>query len=198
MRELGIPRSTLSDLLTELRELGYLQLIDRRYAAGPRLIPLIHRGLAHRSTVLDGVRPVLEQIAAASGETAVYAIRVGDAIVSLDQAPSANPIRYVATLWEPFPLETTSPGMVFQAYDPDPPAHLAPVRERGYAVYAPGPTRPAAIAAPVRDPRGEIVAAIIVVGPLDRLVDPERVVWPALRDGIRRLEAGASGSADRH
>ena len=45
MRELSVPRSTLSDLLAELRDLGYLRVIDRRYAPGPRLIGLVHRGL---------------------------------------------------------------------------------------------------------------------------------------------------------
>jgi DNA-binding IclR family transcriptional regulator len=194
MRELGVPRSTLSDLLAELRDLGYLQIVDRRYVAGPRLIALIHRGLDHRTSVLAGVRPALEQVAAATGETAVYVIRAGDGIVSLDQAPGTNPIRYVATLWEPFGLETTAPGMVFQAFGPDPPPHLNEVREQGYAVYAPDPSRPVAIAGPVRDPRGEVVGSMVVVGPRDRLAAAPDAVWPALRDGIRRLEAADAGT----
>lgn len=192
MRELGIPRSTLSDILADLRELGYLNVVDRRWVAGPRLIALAHRGLAQRTGVLAGIQPTLQEIAAVTGETAVYAIRAGNSIISLEQAPSANPIRYMATLWEPYPLETTSPGMVFQAFDDDPPPHLAVVRERGYAFYNAGPDHPAAIAAPVRDPRGEIVGAVVVVGPPDRFADPERTIWPALRDGIRRLEAAGS------
>lgn len=195
LRELAIPRSTLSDILADLRESGFLQSVDRRWVAGPRLIALIHRGLAQRTGVLEGVRPTLREIAAATGETAVYAIRAGDSIISLEQAPSANPIRYVADLWEPYPLETTSPGMVFQAFDDPPPRRLAEVRRLGYAFYNAAPDRPAAIAAPVRDPRGEIAGAIVVIGPLERFADPERTIWPALREGIDRLQerSGRSG-----
>lgn len=198
VRELGIPRSTLSDILADLREAGYLQVVGRRWGAGPRLIALVHRGLAQRTGILSGIRPTLREIAAATGETAVYSIRAGDSIVSLEQAPSANPIRYVADLWEPYPLETTSPGIVFQAFEDPPPPQLAVVRERGYAVYNAGPDRPAAVAAPVRDPRGEIVGSIVVIGPLDRFADPQRTIWPALRDGIRRLEAGGNAQPAAH
>jgi DNA-binding IclR family transcriptional regulator len=198
MRDLGFPRSTLSDILADLRESGYLHVVGRRWVAGPRLIALVHRGLSQRTGILAGVRPTLREIAAATGETAVYTIRAGDAIVSLEQAPSANPIRYVAELWEPYPLETTSPGMVFQAYDDPPPAHLASVRKCGYAFYNAGPDRPAAVAAPVHDPRGAIVGAIVVIGPLDRFADPERTIWPALRDGIHRLEAGGDAQPATH
>ena len=134
MRELSVPRSTLSDLLAELRDLGYLRVIDRRYAPGPRLIGLVHRGLAHGGTILSAVMPVLERVARATGETSVYVVQAGDAVVALAQAPSANEIRYVATLWEPFGLETTAPGMVFRAFAPSAPPDLAAVRERGYAV----------------------------------------------------------------
>lgn len=174
-------------ILADLRELGYLHVVDRRWVAGPRLISLAHRGLSQRAGVLAGIRPTLQEIAAATDETAVYAIRAGDSIISLEQAPSADPIRYVASLWEPYPLETTSPGMVFQAFDEDPPPHLAVVRD-----YNVGPDHQAAIAAPVRDPRGDIVGAMIVIGRPDRFAEPERVIWAALRDGIRRLEAGGS------
>ncbi len=189
MRDLQIPRSTLSDLLGDLRDLGYLQIVDRRYVAGPRLIALIHRGLDHRTSVLVGLRPALAQVAAATGETAVYTIRVGDGIIALEEAPGANPIRYVAQLWEPFGLETTAPGIVFQAFGPDAPAHLQEVRDRGYAVYAPDENRTVAIAGPVRDPRGEVVGSMVVVGPHDRLGGAEHDAWVALRDGIRSLEA---------
>ena len=133
MRDLRLPRSTLSDILAELRALGYLQAVDRRYAAGPRLVALIHRGLAPGTRALAGLRPVLDQVASMTGETSVYTIRAGDGIVALDQSPGTDPIRYVATLWEPFPLESTAPGMLFQAFATQPP-HLAHVREQGYAI----------------------------------------------------------------
>jgi DNA-binding IclR family transcriptional regulator len=195
MRALGIPRSTLSDLLAELRELGYVQVMDRRYAAGPRLVSLIHRRLARGTRVLSGVQKVLDQIALSTGETSVYAIDAGAAVVALAQSPGTDPIRYVATLWEPFPLDETAPGMLFQAHGPNPPRHLAEVREQGFAVWAPDQSRPAAIAMPVHDSDGAMVGALVVIGPKDRLSTRERLIRDALRLGVARLEAGDPGGA---
>jgi len=197
MRDLRVPRSTLSDLLVELRQLGYIQVVDRRFAAGPRLVSLIHRGLAHGTRVLAGVRPVLDQIATATGETSVYVIQAGDGVVALDQSPGTDPIRYVATLWEPFPLDETSPGMLFQAFGPNPPADLAPVREQGYAVYAPDQSRPATVAMPVRTPDGEMVGALVVVGPKDRLAARQELACDALRVGVARLESDSRDVSGR-
>lgn len=195
MRDLMIPRSTLSDILAELRALGYLRVLDRRYAAGPRLVSLIHRGLAPGTRVLAGLRPILDQIASMTGETSVYTIKAGDGVVALDQSPGTDPIRYVATLWEPFPLEVTAPGMLFQAFGPEPAPDLLYVREQGFAVYAPDPSRPAAVAMPVRRPDGGLVGALVVIGPKDRLATREELVLDALRIGVARLEQHDSDTA---
>lgn len=187
MRALGISRSTLSDLLAALRGLGYLQDHDRRWAPGPRLVTLVHRGMAQQTALLSGIHPVLERLAGASGETAAYVIRVGETTIAVDQAPSPNPIRFVATIGEPFPIEVTTPGIVFRAFDPDEPPELEHVRRRGYAVQDRGPGRSAGIAAPVRSPAGLVIGTIGVVGPPERLRDAETRIWPLLRSAVAEL-----------
>jgi DNA-binding IclR family transcriptional regulator len=47
MRELGVQRSTLSDSLSELRDLGYVAVRDRRYLPGARLLTFVRRAGLH-------------------------------------------------------------------------------------------------------------------------------------------------------
>ena len=81
----------MSDLLAELRALGYLRVVDRRYTPGPRLISLIHLGLAQGSGTLAGVQSVLDDMAGETGETAAYAISAGDSIVTIAESPGTHP-----------------------------------------------------------------------------------------------------------
>jgi len=73
------------------------------------------------------------------------------------------------------------------------------VRERGYATNL-GEFRPnvAGIAAPVIDPRGKVVAAVGIAGPLDRL-RPARIrqLAPAVIDAARAI-SGALGARIGH
>src|SRR3954465_7993323 len=103
MRDLGAQRSTLSDSLAELRDLGYVAVRDRRYLPGARLLTFVRRAALH-GDLAGGVRPSLEALAAATGETAVWVMEDGGqidspgAVVSIDQVESPQAIRYVADI----------------------------------------------------------------------------------------------------
>ena len=208
MRELGVQRSTLSDSLAELRDLGYVAIRDRRYLPGARLLTFVRRASAH-GDLSAGIRPSLEALANATGETAVWVMEDGGhaetpgVVVSVDQVESAHPIRYVADIGVPFTMHGTAAGHAFLAFtersahslsegngfDPDElDRELARARERGFALKVDA-ARSTAIAAPVRDVHGALMGVISIVGPTDRLGDAETRVWPLLAEEIGRLSA---------
>lgn len=210
MRELGVQRSTLSDSLAELRDLGYVSVRERRYLPGARLLTFVRRAALH-GDLSAGIRPSLEALAEATGETAVYVMEDGDDgetpghVVSMDQVESRHAIRYVADIGVPFPMESTAAGHAFLAFthrsahalargaangfDADAlDLELERVRERGFALVGDA-ARSTAIAAPVRDVHGSVVGVISIVGPTERLVGAEAQVWTLLEQELRRLSA---------
>jgi DNA-binding IclR family transcriptional regulator len=191
MRELHVQRSTLSDSLAELRDLGYVTVRDRRYLPGARLLTFVRRAGLH-GDLAAGVRPTLAAIAEATGETACWVIEDGGSVVTVDQVESAQPIRYVGDVGVPYPMRSTAAGKAFLAFTEHPPgAHddeLERVRERGFAMKIDA-SRQTAIAAPVHDQHGALMGVISVVGPTDRLTDAETRVWPLIVAEISRLSA---------
>jgi IclR family acetate operon transcriptional repressor len=198
---LQIPKSTLSDLLGELRALGYVELVRQRYVPGPAMMSLGYRTTQRLGTA-GGIGPSLERLAAGTGETVVYAVEVGgDAdtpgqILIVDQVVSPNPIRYVAPVGIPRPLHQTAAGRVLLAFTDRSPTvdgrsledELAQIRGRGYAVNE-ASSGATSIAAPVRDRDGHVTGAISVTGPSARMQDAEERIWPALRDTVESLHA---------
>jgi DNA-binding IclR family transcriptional regulator len=208
MRELGVQRSTLTDSLAELRDLGYVAVRDRRYLPGARLLTFVRRAGAH-GDLSAGIRPSLQALAGATEETAVWVMEDGGhggtpgVVVSIDQVESQHSIRYVADIGVPFTMHATAAGHAFLAFtdrsahslsegngfDPDElDRELALVRERGYALKV-DTERSTAIAAPVRDVHGGLMGVISIVGPTDRLGDAETRVWPLLAGEIGRISA---------
>jgi DNA-binding IclR family transcriptional regulator len=80
------------------------------------------RGAASSAGLVAGVRRILAQLAAATGETAVYAMPTDgrtDAsltIVPLDQVESEHSLRYVSKLGTPVLATETAAGHVFLAF----------------------------------------------------------------------------------
>jgi len=195
-------RSTLTDVLAELRTLRLIELQGRQYVPGLRLISLVNQGL--RADLSDSVRASLGRLSAATGETAVWVIdRVAsDEVVAIAQVESAHGIRFVADIGVPWSIWTTAAGHAFLAFSCRPaPAEmderLAEIRARGYAVLS-GDAGGVAVAAPVIDPRtGIVLGAFSVVGPSDRLTDPHRQVWPALAEEVRMLASPGTAPIPR-
>jgi IclR family acetate operon transcriptional repressor len=197
-KALQIPKSTLSDLMGELRSLGYVQLVRQRYVPGPAMMSLGYR-TTQRLGTLGGIGPSLDRLAAETGETVVYAVEVGgDAdtpglVLLVDQVVSPNPIRYVAPVGQPRPMDQTAAGRVLLAFSGRSTgngpldAELERVRGQGFAVNA-SASGATSIAAPVRDRRGDIAGAISVTGPADRMTDAEQRIWPVLRETVESLE----------
>jgi DNA-binding IclR family transcriptional regulator len=214
-RELGVHKSTASRLLAALdrRELVTQDAARGRFRLGIGIVRLA--GAAARGLdVVQESRPVCRSLARQVGETVNIAVLSGRDALYLDQV--AGPAALSPHNWagQAVPLHATSDGKVLLAYLPEdevaghlvPPLRrftdhtivtpaafarvLAEVRQRGYATAVEeledGLT---AVAAPVRNAEGNVIASISASGPSFRIPD-ERIA--GLAGSVRRAAAEIS------
>ncbi len=214
-RELDVHKSTASRLLAALdrRELVTQDTARGKFRLGLGIVRLAGAASARLDVVQEG-RPVCQALAHQVGETVNLAILSGRDALYLYQA--AGPAALSPHNWagQRVPLHATSDGKILLAYLPeaelsecltpplarftgrtitDParfPGLLAEVRRRGFAAAADeleaGLT---AIAAPVRNAEGNVIASISASGPSFR-IPAERV--PAVAEAVRRAAAEIS------
>lgn len=197
--ELDVHKSTAFRLLGALEERGLAEQIGDRgkYRLGFGLIPLAGR-VSERLEVTQQGRSVCEELASRLGETVNIAIQDQGVAVNVDQARGPSTVTTYNWLGRITPLHSTASGKVLLAsLDPADraelitdlarttprtlvtPAKLAAdlddVTALGYAwaleEYEVGLN---AVAAPIRDHSGTVVAALSVSGPAYRL-PPDRV-----------------------
>ncbi|MFJ6661265.1 IclR family transcriptional regulator [Streptomyces sp. NPDC091377] len=211
---LGIHKSTVFRLLATLESRGMVEQKSERgrYRIGYTVVELA--GGASKVNDLSALsHPVCQELAAAVGDTVNVAIREGDDVISIDQAIGAS-IMSIDWVGRRTPIHATSAGKLFLAHmTPDEvedifakgqqkhtphtivdPASLAAeldgVRERGYAVsLEEHEIGLAAIAAPIHDLNGRIIAAITLSGPTFRINED---TIPGLAEQL--LAAGAKVS----
>jgi len=188
----GQSRSTTHRLLAALAANGFLAKAGGLgYMLGPRLLHLAHA--ATRDLPLkDIARPILEGLAAVTGESAQLYTRLGDERICVDSVQSARELRTIVSPGAALPLTAGSAGKVFLAWtsgdadrliakvealtdrtptDPDRiRTQLATARRRGWAESV-GERAPdvASVSAPVLGPRGNLMAVVSVSGPRNRM-----------------------------
>jgi DNA-binding IclR family transcriptional regulator len=217
-RGLQVHRSTALRLLGTLEKHSLVERDQRtaRYRLGRRL-PQLASVVTGAFDLRYVARPICEQLAAASGETATFELLIDDDIVPIDQVTASTSVVSINWLGRRYPVHCTASGKVFLAFGP------AAVRERILA----RPLEPVtprtitdrealeaqlevarqagiartheelemgldAIAAPVFGPDGEVVAAVDVSGPSHRVraggrPDLDRMTMDAASDLSRRL-----------
>ncbi len=117
---IGVPRSTVYRLVSLLKTYELLeQAGESRYQLGPKAIMM---GYVARSTVdlADIWRPGLEQLAAASRETALVLRRIGDAAVCVDRVECDHPVRLSFDVGKAMPLHTGAGAKVLLSCSPAP------------------------------------------------------------------------------
>lgn len=118
-RALALPKSTVHRLLQALVRRG---LVERdaagRYAPGTQLIAL-GLGAQERDPVVVAARAVLEEEAAALGETVFLTAPRGGAMVVVDKAEGAGFLRAAPRLGEAVPLHATAVGKLAFAFAPE-------------------------------------------------------------------------------
>jgi DNA-binding IclR family transcriptional regulator len=199
-RELGVHKSTASRLFAALdrRELVTQDSSRGKFRLGVGLVRLA--GAAGRSLdVVQESRPVCRALAREVGETINLAILAGRDALYLDQVAGPSALSPHNWAGQRIPLHATSDGKILLAYLTEneaadcltPPLRrftgqtitdlndlhraLAEVRQRGFAVAAEElEAGLSAVAAPVRNADGRVVASISASGPSFRM-PPERI-----------------------
>ena len=210
--EIAVHKSTAFRLLGALEGRGLVeQAGDRgKYRLGVGLIPLAG-AVADRLDVTRQGRAVCERLAAELGETVNVAVRQEQWAVNVDQARGPATVSTHNWIGQLTPLHCTSSGKVLLAHAAGEPlpaprrftphtvtdpgtlrAELAKVRETGVArtveEYELGLN---AVAAPVRDRFGAVVAAVSVSGPSYRFT-PQ-----CMDEAVPVLVAGAAEISKR-
>ena len=187
----GLPKSTAARLLATLVGEGAVEQGpgDTTYRLGPRLITLAG-GFSLARSLAAVARPILVDLAGASGEAAGLGVSEGDLVHYIDQVDTPNPVLVRDWTGSRAPLHAVSSGQVLLAFrtpgaierylagplerftpgtlaDPDTVRErLREVRRRGYAwaieEFDPGIS---SVAAPIADGSGEVIAAVHVHGP---------------------------------
>ncbi|WP_226925457.1 IclR family transcriptional regulator [Georgenia thermotolerans] len=191
--QVGLHKSSVSRILATLEREGIVERDDlsRKFRLGLGLLAVAGPLLAD----LDVRRvslPMLRDLSAATGESAALVLWDGAEAVTVEQVPSAQNIKHTTPLGTRYASPLNASVQVFLAELPDDTARariedaaaqtgrgadellarLHRTRERGFAVNY-GDTFPeeVGISAPVRDHRGETVAAVLLAAPLYRVDD---------------------------
>lgn len=170
-------KSTALRLLASLEHAKLLQRLDNgSYALGNEVARLA--GLYASSFSLERVvLPVLRQLVEATGESAAYHVRQGNARLCLYRVDSPHPIRDHIRAGDLLPLDRGTGGRVLSAFDPElardaGPADrelLAGIRERGwFAAAGDRLAEVAGISAPVFRADGSVAAALTLTMPSHR------------------------------
>lgn len=212
-RRLGLHKSTASRLLATLERRGLVEQDEEtgKYRLGLVVIRLAEH--AERTLDLRSIAmPELDRLARATRETTGLGVLDGDQLLTVAQADGPNLVAMGDWTGRCVPLHSVAAGKVLLAALPEREVmrhvrrgldrftdrtiteleplleELARVRRRGFAT-AFGEFDPAlnAVAAPVHDARGAVIAAVDVWGPAFRIT-PRRV--PELVQQVREA-AGA-------
>lgn len=222
----GLHKSTVSRLLATLEQENVVERDPqtRRYRLGLGLISVAGPLLAE----LDERRaayPVLQELTERTGETSALLVWDRDQAVCVEQIPSARQVKHTTPLGTRYRTALSSSVQLFLADRPPErvralilagtvelpdlaeagiAAYLETLRrvgESGVAVnYGGTSVDEVGVAAPVRDHRGQLVAAVMVAAPRYR-VTPEQVELlsaacaTAAREVSRRLGSPPAASA---
>lgn len=207
--------STTHRLLGAMEQNGLLSraLDGKRYKLGHRLLHWAAIAQASTSIQLQA-RPLLEEIARVTRETAVLTMRDGNWAVCVDRVDSPNPLLLTMALGKRIPLHAGSSAKVLLAWQtqteiekvinevglprllnntitelPRLLTDLEVIRNQGFAVsFEERDPGTAGLTVPVFDSRGKVVAGMGIVGPTLRLsAESIQSHLPALQAHAKRL-----------
>jgi DNA-binding IclR family transcriptional regulator len=213
--KLQLPRQTVHRVLGQLEDSGLLvrDAVRERFSVGPRLTRLALAALASSNRSAP-VKAVMQELVDDVGETCNIGVLDGLDYVYVERIECQWPLRIHLEVGNRTPAHCLSGGKVLLAHlEPklarkllrsrklvartarsvvrpqDLEAELARVRERGYALNdQENFDGIVAVAVPIRDARGRIVAALTMHGPLPRLtLEACEASLPRLRQAAQRV-----------
>ncbi len=206
----GIPKSTASRLVSVLERRGLVEQDGERgrLKPGPAILRVAERSMLERN-IVELAGPSLDALAAASGETINLAVPGRLGVEHLAQVDSSHFLGTGQWLERTVDYHCTAVGKVFMAFgrapatseplrrhapdtvtDPQQLADELKVIRRTEIATAIDELEPglAAVAAPVRGARAEVVAALSITGPTLRMTRPRiRELTLVLIDEARLL-----------
>ena len=214
---LDLPKSTVARLLGSLEELGAVERLDgKRWRVGPS-VEAFARTVPPERRLAPLARPVLTELVRSLGEDAGLGLPDGYDVLYVDQVECDHPVQVRDWTGTRAPMHAVPSGLVLMAdwppdavdayvarglpaltsrtvVDPDQlRVRLEGVRTAGYAwglqEFAEGID---SVAAPIRDAKGNAVAAIHVHGPAYRF--PPR----GKEDRVAREVVDAAAAIGRH
>jgi DNA-binding IclR family transcriptional regulator len=213
---LGLPRQTVHRVLGQLRDTGLLlrDPVRERFTVGPRLIQLSLSALGSNNWA--PVRQVLLELVDEVGETCNIGVLEGLDYVYIDRIECQWPLRIHLEVGYRTPAHSISGGKVLlSSLEPelrsrllrsrkliaqttrtitkveDLEAELEKVRARGYGTnYEENFDGIVAVAVPIHDAHGRVVAALTMHGPIPRLTpDKCEAAIPRLRRAAQDIAA---------
>jgi IclR family KDG regulon transcriptional repressor len=117
---LGIPKGSLSPLLSNLIERDYVTFdaASKRYRLGPRLLVLTGRYLSTIDLVRIGI-PILRELVAEVNEDGELAVMKDTDILILHKEDCSRPFKYSIAIGDRRPMHATAAGKAILAYLPD-------------------------------------------------------------------------------
>jgi DNA-binding IclR family transcriptional regulator len=219
-REHSWTKSNVHRLLQTLVSRGYVTSENGKYSAGIKLWQ-IGSQIIRRVDVRNVARPFLEKLAAVTFETVHLSMLDGNHVIYLDKIESPQPVRAYSEIGGSAPAHCVATGKVLLAHQPaevvaeilrhlkrhtaqtiiDPDKfgdELQTIRDCGHAINkGEWKDRVYGVAAPIRDSRNVVVAAVGISGPADRLTGAVvRKFVPLVCDAARNAstQMGASVS----
>lgn len=161
----GLPRTTVHELVTTLAARRYLNAAPgstpTRFTLGPRVLQLGSR-FAERLDLAREAQAVAEAVAAECDETVQVAVLDGEFAVCVAKADSTQAVRVVAAIGSRLPVPGSALGQVL----------VAGFAEEIAFEHDEAGNDARAVAAPVRDHSGRVVAALGIAVPATRPVEP--------------------------
>lgn len=208
-RRLGMTKNHVFRVLKTLEAHGFVTRADERYRVGMRALQVGQLALKQMD-LLRVAHPVVVALHEQTGETVHLAVLDEREAICVDRIESVHPVRLSAEVGRRFPMHAGACPKVLLAFMPererrdvfareltaftpyttvDPVAlerELDEIRANGYSIGDQDlDLGAAAVAAPIRDFSGQVVGAISVAGPLNR-------VESCLRTELRRLVVNAA------
>lgn len=226
-KRLSLHKNNVFRLLATLEHRGYIEQNKQteNYRLGPKTLQIGSTFIEQRECRRQA-RPILESLMAASGETAVVAVLRANKVIYMDSVETNRTVRAISRIGAMLTAHCTAVGKAQLAALPaaeverlypenDLPiltpksiktrealfAELKRTAEKGYAVENEEcDLEVKSIAAPVRDFSRNVIAAVGIVAPVNRLADDKLEksgVVPLVLEAARALSANLGYSAGK-